>query len=357
MPRPPCTWIARSITSCSTRAAKNLISETSTRASSPSSSRCAAWSVISRHAWMSAADSAIQFWTVCFSASGSPNALRSSEYEHISSNARCIWPSHRMTWWIRPGPRRFCAMRKPSPGSPSTFETRHAHVGEPRLAVRAPAAALVAHHRHAAHELVAGRVGRHEDHRRPLVRRRIGIGDDHDDAEARTVGARREPLVRVDHPVVAVAHRAPLQERRVGARDLGLRHAEERPRLACDERLEEPLLLVGRAEQVQDLAVAGIRRLAAEDQLRDEAAPDLLVQVRVLEEAAAGAARLRRQVRRPQVRALRLLLQLADERVGRLVLAKERRLVRIDVLLHEGAHLLAPFGDEVRDDNGRHLQP
>jgi hypothetical protein len=27
------------------------------------------------------------------------------------------------------------------------------------------------------------------------------------------------------------------------------------------------------------------------------------------------------------------------------------------VLLHEGAHPLAPFGDEVRDDNGRHLQP
>ena len=45
-----------------------------------------------------------------------------------------------------------------------------------------------------------------------------------------------------------------------------------------------------------------------------------------------------------------------DERVGRLVLARERLLVRIDVLLHEGAHLLAPLGDEVRDDNGRHLQ-
>jgi hypothetical protein len=27
------------------------------------------------------------------------------------------------------------------------------------------------------------------------------------------------------------------------------------------------------------------------------------------------------------------------------------------VLLHEGAHLLAPFGNEVRDDNSRHLQP
>ena len=51
-------------------------------------------------------------------------------------------------------------------------------------------------------------------------------------------------------------------------------------------------------------------------ELRDEAAPDLLVQVRVLEEAAAGAAGLGRQVRRPQPGVPRLLPQLRDERVG-----------------------------------------
>ena len=45
----------------------------------------------------SAAESAIQFWIVCFSASGPPNASRSSARAHISSNARCIWPSQRMT--------------------------------------------------------------------------------------------------------------------------------------------------------------------------------------------------------------------------------------------------------------------
>ena len=26
-----------------------------------------------------------------------------------------------MTWWMRPGPSRFCAIRKPSPRSPSRF--------------------------------------------------------------------------------------------------------------------------------------------------------------------------------------------------------------------------------------------
>ena len=38
---------------------------------------------------------------------------------------------------------------------------------------------------------------------------------------------------------------------------------------------------------------------------------------------------------------LRLLLELGDERVGGLVLARERGLVRIDVLLHERAHAFA----------------
>jgi hypothetical protein len=98
-----------------------LISETSMRASSPSSSLRAASSVSRRQAWISAAESAIQFWIVCRSASGWPPTSRSSAYRHISSNARCICPSQRMTWWIRPGPSRFCAIRKPSPGSPSTF--------------------------------------------------------------------------------------------------------------------------------------------------------------------------------------------------------------------------------------------
>ena len=223
--------------------------------------------------------------------------------------------------------------------------------------MRAPAAALVPHHGHAPHELVARRIGRDEDHRRTPVRLCIGIGDDHDDAEAGTVCTRREPLVRVDHPLVPVPHRSALEERRVGAGHLGLGHPEERARVARHERLEKPLLLLGRAVEVQNLAVAGVRRLTAEDQLRDEAAPDLLVQVRVLDEPAARAARLRRQVRRPQSRLPRLLLELADERIRPLVLQEEHRLVRIDVLLHERAHALATLCDLVGDDNGRHRQP
>src|SRR5205085_6134996 len=165
---------------------------------------------------------------------------------------------------------------------------RNAHVGEARLTVRAPAAALMTHHRYAPHELVAGRVGRDEDHRRALVRRSIGIGHDHHDAEARAVGTGREPLVRVDHPLVAVALGAAAKQRRVGAGNLRLGHTEERAGLAADERSQEALLLLVRPEEVEDLTVPGIGRLTAEDELRDEAAADLLVQIRVLDETAPG---------------------------------------------------------------------
>ena len=131
--------------------------------------------------------------------------------------------------------------------------------------------------------------------------------------------------MRVDHPLVAVAHRLAAQQRRVGAGDLRLRHPEERAHLAGDERLEEALPLLVGAVQVEDLAVAGVGRLAAEDELRDEAAADLLVEVGVLEEARARAACLRRQVRRPEAGVLHLLLQLGDERVGGLVLGGSAR--------------------------------
>ena len=66
------------MTSCSTFAAKNLTSETSVRAAlDPSVSIFhAACSAISRAACISAAESAIQFCTVCFSASRPPRTGR-----------------------------------------------------------------------------------------------------------------------------------------------------------------------------------------------------------------------------------------------------------------------------------------
>ena len=147
----------------------------------------------------------------------------------------------------------------------------------------------------------------------------------------------------VDHPVVAVAHRAGAERRRVGARHLGLGHREERPDPAGDEREKPALLLLVGAEEVQDLGVAGVRRLAAEDELAPHGEADLLVQVRVVEEAGPGAARLGRDVRCPESEPAHLVAERRDERVRFVVLPVEDVLVREHAIGHERAHLREPF--------------
>ena len=78
---------------------------------------------MSRAACISAIESAIQFWIVCFSASVDPCAYRDTARSHSMSNARLDWPSQRMQWWIRPGPSRFCASANPDPSRPIRFPT------------------------------------------------------------------------------------------------------------------------------------------------------------------------------------------------------------------------------------------
>ena len=73
----------------------------------------------------------------------------------------------------------------------------------------------------------------------------------------------------------------------------------ERSSPATSGRSQRSFCSVG-AEQVQDLAVARIRGLAAEDELGPDAAADLLVEIRVGEESLPGPAGFRREVRRPE---------------------------------------------------------
>ena len=101
--------------------------------------------------------------------------------------------------------------------------------------------------------------------------------------------------------------------------------------------LQELLLLLVGTEHVEDLAVARVRRLAVEDQLAPERPPDLLVEVRVREEALAGAAGLRREMRRPQPLGLCACAERRHELYGGVVLAVQVRFDRIDVLLEERA--------------------
>src|SRR6478672_9683095 len=88
---------------------------------------------------------------------------------------------------------------------------------------------------------------------------------------------------------------------------------------------------------MEDLGVAGVRRLAAEHELRIRRSPDLLVQAGVIQESEAGAARVGRHVRRPQPRLARVAAKLLYERERGIVLAPYRRFAGIDVLLHERA--------------------
>ncbi len=175
-----------------------------------------------------------------------------------------------MTWWMRPGPSRFCAIRKPAPSSPSRFGDRHADVRVAHLAVRRPVAAAVAHRRDRAHDVDTRRVGGDDDLRRAQVRVGIRIGDRHHDPERGAFCAGREPLVAVDDVVVAVAHGARAERRRVGSGHFRLGHREEGTDVAGDERREPALLLLVGAEHVQDLGVPGVGRLAAEDELAPE---------------------------------------------------------------------------------------
>ena len=184
----------------------------------------------------------------------------------MRSNARCIWPSQRMAWWMRPGPSRFCAIRKPSPRSPSMFAAGTRTPGSaPRSACssRGPRDRTPAIRRTTSTPGVsAGTMIA----RCAPVRRGVGVGDGHDDAERGSVGAGREPLVAVDHPRVAVA--APRASRGWSGRR-PRRAARSSRRTSAPRRATSgashcsPLLR--RAEHRQDLAVAGVGRLAAED--------------------------------------------------------------------------------------------
>ena len=81
--------MARSITSWSTRAPQNLSSAISTRAfdAPRSSHNQALCSAIRRSARMSADDSAIISWIICFSMRSSPFVPRLTARSHIMSNA------------------------------------------------------------------------------------------------------------------------------------------------------------------------------------------------------------------------------------------------------------------------------
>ncbi len=73
---------------------------------------------------------------------------------HIFSSARSARPIRRMQWWMRPGPRRPCAISKPRPSPSRMFEagTRTFSKFDLHVAVRR---IVVAEHRQVAQDLDA----------------------------------------------------------------------------------------------------------------------------------------------------------------------------------------------------------
>ena len=160
------------------------------------------------------------------------------------------------------GPARAAswAIKKPAPRAPSRFSsgTRQSSY----LISQWPGPPSMAHHRHRAHEVEARRVGGHEDHARALVRRGVGVGHDHRDRDAAPIGARGEPLVAVDDPLVAVELGAS-GAGRVRARRLGLGHREAAADVPFEQRLQPALLLLRRAvlDRISMFPVSGAEQL------------------------------------------------------------------------------------------------
>jgi hypothetical protein len=127
----------------------------------------------------------------------------------------------------------------------------------------------VAHDRDVPHEREPRRIHGNDDLTRALVRLRVRRGDGHDDRERRAVGARREPLVAVDHIVASVASRGGRHPHRVRSGELRLGHGEAAPDLAARERTKPPRVLLRGSVSVEKLAVADVRRLRVEQVVAD----------------------------------------------------------------------------------------
>ena len=120
---------------------------------------------------------------------------------------------------------------------------------------------------------------------------------------------------------------------------LRLGHREARDDLIGEQRFEIALLLLGRAVLGENLTVAGIRRLAAENGRRETRAAEDLVHQRELDLAVSLAAEFGLEMARPQLVLADLGLQRAHQLVAIGVADIVRRLQhvieRLDLFAHE----------------------
>ena len=251
---------------------------------------------------------------------------------------------------MRPGPSRPCDTSKPRPTPEDQVLLGYARVGEldVHVAVRG---VIVAVHLHTAQDVDALGAGRHQDLRVALVLLRRRVGADHDDVDlaARVAGAGGEPLLAVEHPLVAVELGVHGDVGGVGGGHPRLGHDVGRADLAVEQGLQPLLLVLGRAVALQHLHVAGVGGGAIEGLRRQPRPAHLLGQIGVLDGGQAVALFAFGQPEVPQAALARLGLEAfanlflpfgVRPAVTFADLGLVFMLQRHDLLAHHGAHLL-----------------
>jgi hypothetical protein len=217
---------------------------------------------------------------------------------------------------------------------------RYADVVEAHLAVVTQGGP---HRRHHADDLVAGGIGGNDDGGELGVSRGVGLGVAEHGGEGGDVGSAGEPLVAVDHPLVALESGRGLHQRRVGARHLGLGEAHGGIDVTRHQRLEPALLLLLAPEQVQhDRVLHGER---ADGHLAVMGAPDHLVHVDEVHERESAPSDLLRVAECPETLLLGRSLELRHHLGGALALLVEDRLGGDHLLVDEPSEPLLELDD------------
>ena len=174
-----------------------------------------------------------------------------------------------------------------------------AHIGVADIPLIAAPDLAAGPHAHIAQDLHPGGVGGHQENRGAAVGVlgvRIGHRIEHQHLGMPGIG--REPLLAVDHPVLAVQYRAGLEGQRVRAAGR-FAHRKARADLAVQQRPQIPGLLRLGAVVRDDLGVAAVGGLATEHCGRQAIAAQLLVHQRELQLAEPLAAQLGPQMTSP----------------------------------------------------------
>ena len=180
--------------------------------------------------------------------------------------------------------------------------------------------------------------------------RLLALGDRQHDVDAGRALARDEPLLAVQHPLVAVAHGGGAETGQVGA---GVRLGQ-RPRLAvlaAHDGQHVALDLVG-CRDVVELARAAVDDGEAEPVRR---LARLLLERHLAEHRQVATAERRGHVELREPLRARLAAELVERRRIDLVRLDDRRLERVDLLLEEAADTLLQLedlGGELGDDHG-----